>query len=79
MRIRYTRVTIPEHCHPLVKALFTEMQEQQCSVLDMAERSGVNKNTLKDWRNRSNPRVHDLEACLNVLGKTLTVSSVKGS
>ena len=77
MRNTYRKITIPEHVHPLVKALFVEMGEQQCTIMDMAERSGVNKNTLKDWRNRSNPRIIDLEACLNVLGKTLTVSNLK--
>jgi hypothetical protein len=52
------------------------MKKQRIGVLDMAARSGVNKNTLKDWRTRTTPRVADLEACFNVLGKTLTITNV---
>lgn len=48
------------------------MRAQQCSLLDMADRSGVNKNTLRRWRDKSTPRVADLEACFNVLGMRLT-------
>lgn len=77
MRWRVPTVTIPDRAHPLVKKLFKEMQKQQIGVLDMAERSGVNKNTLKDWRTRSTPRIADLEACFNVLGKELYVRDVR--
>lgn len=61
-------ILIPQQAHPLVKRLFTEMNRQQLGVLDLAERSGVNKNTLKDWRTRTMPTIDNLEACLNVLG-----------
>lgn len=65
---RPPRLTVPAGAHPMVRRLFEEMERQQCGVLEMAERSGVNKNTLKDWRTRTMPRVADLEACFNVLG-----------
>lgn len=78
MRERYTRVSIPERCHPLVRKLFEEMREQQIGVLDMAARSGINPNTLKDWRTRTMPRVADLEACFNVLGLSLVVRTRGG-
>lgn len=61
-------LSCPKSAHPLVRRLFAEMNHQQIGVLDMAERSGINKNTLKDWRTRSVPRVPDLEACWTVLG-----------
>lgn len=70
---RPPRVTVPAGAHPAVRRLFAEMARQQCGVLEMAERSGVNKNTLKDWRTRTMPRVADLEACLNVVGLRLVV------
>ena len=79
MRERYTRVSIPERCHPLVRRLFIEMQKQRIGVLDMAERSGVNKNTLKDWRTRTIPRVADLEACFNVLGLSLQARRLRSN
>lgn len=47
------------------------MNRNQIGVLDMSERTGINKNTLKDWRTRTVPRVSDLEACFNVLGYKL--------
>ena len=71
MRERYTPVSIPERCNPWVRTLFEEMRYQRIGVLDMAERTGINKNTLKDWRTRTVPRITDLEACYNVLGFTL--------
>jgi len=70
---RPPRLTIPVGAHPLVRRLFDEMNAQQCGVLEMAERSGVNKNTFKDWRTRTMPRVADLEACFNVLGFEIVV------
>ena len=70
-------LSIPEHAHPLVKRLFEEMNAQQIGSLDMAERSGMNKNTLKDWRTRVNPTVSNLEACFNVLGLELYVRERK--
>jgi len=79
MRERYTRVSIPERCHPLVRRLFIEMQKQRIGVLDMAERAGVNPNTLKDWRTRTIPRVADLEACFNVLGLSIQVRKLRST
>lgn len=79
MRERYTRVSIPERCHPLVRRLFIEMQKQRIGVLDMAERAGVNKNTLRDWRTSTIPRVADLEACFNVLGLSIQVRKLRST
>lgn len=59
------RLTVPTRLNPLVRALFLEMREQQASQEMVAERAGVNKNTLKDWRTRTIPRITDLQACLN--------------
>ncbi len=77
MRMRFRKLTIPGSAHPLVRRLFEEMNNQQICMLDVAERSGVNKNTLKDWRVRTIPRVADLEACFNVLGLTLVARPQK--
>ncbi|MCB1509796.1 MAG: hypothetical protein KDJ36_02745 [Hyphomicrobiaceae bacterium] len=66
-------ISVPNHAHPMVRFLFTEMRAQRCSVIEMAERSGVNLNTIKNWRHVSMPKLLDLEACLNVLGHQLTI------
>ena len=53
------------------------MNAQQCSQTEMARRSGVNKNTLKDWKTRTTPTIDNLEACLNVLDLELVVRERK--
>ncbi len=68
---------VPSAAHPLVRRLFAEMNAQQIGLLDMAERSGVNKNTFKDWRTRTVPTVDNIDACFNVLGLELAVRSRK--
>ena len=69
---RYRKHAIPARAHPLVRRLFEEMNDQHIGMLDMAERSGVNVNTINDWKRRCMPSVANLEACYNVLGLTLT-------
>lgn len=64
----FRRLSIPAHAHPLVRLLFTEMNKQQIGVLDVAERSGVNKNTITGWRLKSVPNIANLAACFSVLG-----------
>ena len=63
--------------HPLVRNLYEQMHYQRVTDADMAERTGVNVNTMKDWRTRTTPRITDLEACFNVLGMTLKPCKVK--
>jgi hypothetical protein len=55
----------------IVKFLYNEMHFQQVGIRDMSEKTGVNCDTLKDWRIRTNPRLKDIQACLNVLGYEL--------
>lgn len=70
-RYRNTDLKLPAHTHPVVRRLFEEMNRQQIGICDMAERAGVNKNTLCDWKHRNNPRIADLDACFHVLGRKL--------
>ena len=72
--MRYFRpLKTPVNVHPLVHELFAEMNRQQIGILDMSKRSGVNKNTLNDWKARSNPQIQNLDACFAVLGMELNV------
>ena len=68
----FRRLKLPDKAHPMVRRLFEEMNRQQVGMLDLADRSGVNANTLKDWRTRTTPTIDNLEACLGVLGLELT-------
>jgi len=72
---QFRRLSVPARAHPLVRRMFEEMNHQQIGMLDLAERSGVNKNTIKDWKHRSVPLVHNLAACLSVLGLELAVKN----
>lgn len=58
---------------PLVRRLFLEMNAQRCSAQLLAERAGVNRNVIKDWRTRTVPNVRNLQAALNVLGLELKI------
>jgi hypothetical protein len=70
---RFRPLGIPNKAHPLVRRMFAEMNHQRIGVLDMSDRSGINKNTLQDWRTRTVPTVDNLEACFTVLGCELTI------
>jgi hypothetical protein len=64
---------IPKHAHPIVRELYRQMNRQQTTMLEVAERSGLRRQTIWDWANRVNPRLSDLEAALNVLGFELAI------
>lgn len=44
------------------------MNRQRTGVLEVSERSGINKNTFRRWRDKSQPRIGDLEAVAGALG-----------
>lgn len=71
---RFQRLKVPEKAHPLVRQLLIEMNREMIGLSDLAERSGIAMSTLRGWRTRRNPRVNDLEACFNALGKRLIVA-----
>lgn len=77
MRLRFRPNTPPANAHRAVKRLFVECNAQQLTSADLSERSGINKNTIKDWRTRTAPTVDNLEAALNVLGLTLCVGELE--
>lgn len=59
--------------NPIVKFLFEEMHRQQCCQMDLSERVGLHRDTLRNWRTRHTPSVDSMEAALNYLGYTLKV------
>lgn len=74
---RFRTLSVPQHAHPLVRRLFTEMNRQRIGMTDLAERVGFSRFTINGWRTRHCPRIVELEACYNVLGLRLIVSQVK--
>ena len=57
--------------NPVVRFLFEEMERQQIHEACMSERAGFHRDTLRKWRNTHQPRITDIEACLNLLGYEL--------
>lgn len=70
---------IPTNVHPIVRKLFELMHEERLGVLDMSERSGINRNTIKDWKARAVPNIVNLDAFLNTLGYELAIRRKKDS
>jgi len=56
-----------------VRFLFEEMHRQQIHEKDLSETVGFHRDTLRKWRTYHQPRVTDLEACLDYLGFKLKV------
>jgi hypothetical protein len=57
--------------HPLVRMLIAEMNRQNKRVSALCAEAGISPGTFAHWRNRHNPELPAIEACFNVLGKTL--------
>lgn len=71
------KLVVPIHAHPLVRRLFEEMNRQMTTVSEVADRAGLRRGTISDWRYRRSPNVADLEAALNVLDLGLTAKAIK--
>lgn len=67
------KLKIPEHAHPLVRQLFELMNDQKIMIADVAEPSGISRNTISEWRYRRAPSVVSLEAVLNSFGYQLKI------
>ncbi len=63
-----SKITIPEHCHPLAKAIFAEMKRQGVTYDELEHRSGVLRSTFKAWRTNNRPGLDTIEAALGSLG-----------
>lgn len=70
-KFRYRPAII--NTNPVVKFLFQEMFRQKMCQIDLSERVGLHRDTLRKWRTLHCPRIDDIEAALNVLGYTLKV------
>jgi transcriptional regulator with XRE-family HTH domain len=73
---KFRRNKVPNACSPIVKELFSRMNEEMMCIVDVAERSGVSVRTIKGWKESYNPTVNNLIACLNVLGYDLRVTRI---
>lgn len=65
---RPSKVTVPDHCHPLAKAVFAEMRRQGVTYDSLEWRAGVLRSTFKAWRKNNRPGLDTIEAALGALG-----------
>lgn len=60
--------------HPLVRQLFTAMNERRISKIEMSRLSGVEYSSFASWQYQGKrPHLGNLEACLGVLGYELVI------
>ncbi len=69
-RVPPPKVTNP--C-PIVQFLFLHAYRQYLTDKNMGKKAGINPNTLTSWKTKTNPRVKDMRACLEVIGFELVV------
>lgn len=55
----------------VIRRLFQLLEASDLSVFELSIESGVGEATIRAWRHGQNPRFDLLEACFNVLGRTL--------
>jgi len=65
--------------NPVVRFLFEEMHRQRCCQMDLSEKVGLHRDTLRNWRTKHVPRIDDIEAALNCLGYTLKAVKIKNN
>lgn len=71
------KLPIPARGHPLVRKLFEACNEQLTTVQELADRSGVDRQTISGWRYTANPSTVNIVACFNALGLDLVVAPLK--
>lgn len=69
-RSTFNRIT---NNNKIVRFMFEEMYKQRIHECDMSERVGFHRDTMRKWRIQHQPRICDIEACLDLLGYKLKV------
>lgn len=71
MTSKFKRKSIPAQAHPLVQAIFCEMNNQKITYIQLSDRAGVNFKILERWRTGVLPQLQTLELVLKALDLTL--------
>lgn len=69
------KLPIPKHVSPLVRQFFRELNEQQTTISEVAERAPFRRGTISDWRYRRDPTLSNFNAALNVIGLELCIKA----
>jgi transcriptional regulator with XRE-family HTH domain len=68
---KFKQKSIPPKAHPIVQAIFLEMNNQRITYVQLAEKSGVGFKMLERWRTGVSPQLQTLELVLSALDLTL--------
>ena len=68
---KFKQKSIPPRAHPIVQAIFLEMNNQRITYVQLAEKSGVGFKMLERWRTGVSPQLQTLELVLSALDLTL--------
>lgn len=71
------RIKAPATCHPLVRQFITTANDQMTTLQEIADRAGVSRVAISDWRNSRNPSIVTFNAALNVLGFELCIRKIR--
>jgi transcriptional regulator with XRE-family HTH domain len=62
----------------LVRRFFEEANKQLTTMQEIADRSGLRRVTISEWRTSKNPTIVSFQAALNVLGLELCIRRKSG-
>jgi DNA-binding phage protein len=68
---------VPERAHPFVRRMFEIINQEGCTLEELAARSGVDSQAMNSWRSRKSPQLVTFEAVLNALGYQLRIVAIK--
>jgi hypothetical protein len=66
-------VSLPKHCHPVVRGLFVEMNAQGATRRRVSEPAGLTPHTITGWRKRHMPLLDAIDAALNTLDLEIAI------
>lgn len=67
------KLPVPPGAHPLVRRFVEELNAQDTTITEVADRSGVDRHTISGWRYSACPTIDLLNAALNVLDLELVI------
>lgn len=67
------KLAVGTHAHPLVRRLIAELNRERTTLNEVAERSGVSRHTVYQWRYTRQPRLDNFIAALNAIDLDLTI------
>lgn len=73
MNKKFKPKSIPSRAHPLVQAIFGEMNHQKMTYAQLSDRSQVAIKVLERWRSGVMPQIQTLELVMEALNLELKV------